>query len=99
MEIGGYDTILKTDDPVGLSKEIITFIDWPFAVVEHDNIDERDFFFYQNQACKNAWDEDGAVQALENTMIYFLIRDDELTIVTDECLTKQIRNKFNKLLS
>jgi hypothetical protein len=99
MEIGGYDTILKTNDPVELSKEIVAFIDWPLAVTEHDNLDERDFFFYQNQACKNAWDEEGAEPALENTMIYFLIRDDHLTVVTDESLTKQIRNKFNKLLS
>lgn len=88
MEIGGYDTVVKTSDSKGLAKRIMDFIDWPKAVIEF--IDEGDFFWYKTEEDKALWDEDGLIPAAENTMIYFLFDEEELTIVTDKELTDQI---------
>ena len=95
MEIGGYDTEIDTDRPLELAKEICDFVNWPDAVIEKaDDFpgEEEDFFYYENQAAR---DEVGAEPALENTMIYFLIREGHLSVVTDKELTDKIRSKYN----
>ena len=95
MEIGGYDTIYQIDSPCDLYKEIINFVDWEDAVIEYDRGSE-DFFLYENQKSKEIWDSEGLSEESENKMIYFLIKDRELTVVTDHDLTMKIRNKFPK---
>lgn len=93
MEIGGYDTIFDNiSDPVGLATEIMASIDWKDSVVERDV--GQDFFYYENQAAKDAWDKDGAVPVLENTMVYFIVCNNQLSVVTDKELTDKIRDKF-----
>ena len=93
MEIGGYDTIFdNVSDPIGLATEIMAFIDWKDSVIEKDV--GQDFFYYENQAAKDAWDELGADPALENTMVYFIVCHNQLTVVTDKELTDKIREKF-----
>lgn len=93
MEIGGYDTIFdNTTDPIGLATEIMAFIGWEDSVIEKDV--GQDFFYYENQASKDAWDKDGAVPALDNTMVYFIVCHNQLTAVTDKELTDRIREKF-----
>lgn len=87
MEIGGYDLLYDTTDPIGLVKRIIDFVNWPDAVREsafdHSG-EENDFFLYKNAEAKAGWDKDGAIPELENTMIYFLIREDHVTVVVDK---------------
>lgn len=93
MEIGGYDTIFdNTPDPIVLATEIMAFIGWDHSVIEKDV--GQDFFYYENQVSKDAWDKDGAVPALENTMVYFIVCNNQLTVVTDKELTDKIRAKF-----
>jgi len=93
MEIGGCDTIFDdVPDPIELATEIMTFIGWEDSVIEKDV--GQDFFFYKNQASKDAWDKDGAAPELENTMVYFVVCHNQLTAMTDEELTDKIRDKF-----
>lgn len=91
MEIGGYDTIIETDDPQAKAEEIKAFVNWKDAVVEIVESDSEDYFWYKDQASKELWDELGCVPAAEDTMIYFLFDDKQLTLVTDKELTDQIR--------
>ncbi len=92
--IGGYDTFYVTDSPNELAVEMMSFVDWPESFIEQDEEDEGDFFWYKDQASKNLWDAEGCIEAAENTMIYFLIDDHQLTVVSDKELTETIRNKF-----
>ena len=96
MEIGGYDTIIDTQNPVEIAKQIMDFVGWKDCIIEKDEGEgfENDFFFYKDQSSKDFWDELGGVPALENTMIHFMIRDNQLTMVSDRELTNCIREKF-----
>jgi hypothetical protein len=96
MMIGGYDTIFKTNSPQHLAKQIMEFVNWPEFVAEI--VEEEDFFFYKNAEIKNQWDKNGAIPILENTMIYFLFDEGQLTIVTDEDLTNQIKCRFSLMV-
>jgi len=85
MEIGGYDTIIPTNNPTKVIKEIMNFVEWENAVIECDEIDS--FFWYRDEEAKKVWDE--GIE--ENTMIYFIPSRNSLTVVTDKELTDKIR--------
>ena len=95
MEIGGHDTIIDTDDPHKAAQKIMDWVGWTNAVIEKD--EDEDFFYYQDQTAKDAWEEKGLVPALENTMIYFLIHPGQLTVVTDKELTDSIREMYETM--
>jgi len=92
MEIGGYDLIFKTEDPKGLVQRIMEFVNWPEGIIEQDEGD--DFFWYKDSDSKRGWDMEGAVPSLENTMVYFLPRKEELTVVVDKEMALAIRENF-----
>jgi hypothetical protein len=84
MEIGGYDLLFDTLDPKGLAKRIQEFVNWPDAVTQSAFDfpgEEDDFFWYENAAAKEVWDQDGAIEEVDDKMIYFLIREGHLTAV------------------
>jgi len=84
MEIGGYDLLFDTPDPKGLAKRIMDFVNWPDAVIESAfgfPGEEDDFFWYENAAVKVVWDQDGAIEEVDDKMIYFLLREGHLTAV------------------
>jgi hypothetical protein len=90
MEIGGYDLIFKTEDPNGLVQRIMEFVNWPEGIIEQDEGD--DFFWYKDLGSKRGWDLVGAVPSLENTMVYFLPRKEELTVVVDKEMADAINS-------
>jgi len=88
MEIGGYDLIFNTEDPKGLAQRIMNFVNWPESIIEQD--EGQDFFWYKDAKSKICWDMEGAV--LENTMVYFLVREEELTVVVDKEMALSINS-------
>ena len=88
--------MFDTTDPKGLSQRIMDFVNWPKAVIEmvepfgSDEVD--DFFWYKDLDSKRGWDMEGAVPSLENTMVYFLIREGQLTVVVDKEMADAINN-------
>ena len=93
MEIGGCDTVVDTKEPIALTKRIMEFVGWKKSVMEFvGDEDPYDFFWYKRQEDKDLWDTEGLIEAGENTMIYFLIREDHLTFVTNKELTDKIKD-------
>ncbi len=88
MEIGGYDIIIQTDDSKELSERIKKFIDWKESVIEFDG---DDYFWYKDQYAKNAWDTDIGE---EDTMIYFIFEEKQLTVVADSKTALLIKQQF-----
>lgn len=89
MEIGGNDLTFKTEDPKGLVQRIMKFVNWPEGIIEQDEGD--DFFWYKDANSKLGWDMEGAMPSLENTMVYFLPRKGELSIVVDKEMADAIQ--------
>ena len=90
MEIGGCDTVYMTDDPVALTKQVMSFV--RFKIMEFvEGTGGKEFFYYKDQDAKDAWDAD---LGPENVMIYFMVRDNYLSICTDKELTDRIRTQF-----
>lgn len=87
MEIGGYDLIFHTKEPKVLAKKIMDFINWPDSVIEKD--EEDDFFWYKNAASKKEWDE--GIDLPENTMVYFIFDESQLTIVVDKEMADSLK--------
>jgi hypothetical protein len=90
MEIGGYDTIFVTNEPHVLATKIMKLL--RFEIMEF--VEGYDFFYYKDQVAKDSWDE--GVNPLEDTMVYFMIRENELTVCTDQGLTYRIRECFSE---
>lgn len=86
MEIGGYDLIFKTKEPKVLARKIMDIIDWKDSVIEEDG---DDFFWYKNIDCKAQWDE--GIDLPENTMVYFIFDEGQLTIVVDKEMADSIK--------
>ena len=95
MEIGGYDTIYDTADPAALMTAIMSWTGWTQPVEEKpaDSISATatELFFYRSQADKDIWDDD---LGPDNSMIYFIVNEGRLTVVTDGILTAGIRKMF-----
>ncbi len=101
MKIGGYELIIKTTRAYTLVENIKKFLNWPEAVIEFDNIDVDDFFYYKSQATKEAWDIDFTPE-LENTMVYFLFGTNQLTTCTNQltiCTDKDLHDRIEKYVS
>ena len=97
--IGGIDTRLPTragDEAVQVAVRAIRD-HWPHAVFENgDNGDRYDnfwqipfgeldeIFVYQDINAAKAWDAEGAIPRLYNTMIHLIGDDDMVTVVVDE---------------
>jgi hypothetical protein len=103
MEIGGFDTRYLTDDPAGLMQGILAAVGWADPVTEKleptermreipaEELDFVEFCIYPDQAAKDAWDKDVGP---DGSMIYFVVRADDLCVCTDEGLTQTIRRAF-----
>ena len=87
--IGGFDTIIPCDNTKAVMDKVTAFVDWKDAVIEEDG---KDIFYYESQHAFECWEKD--VQ--ENTMIYFILDEKLLTIVTDEEITLKIRSFLDK---
>jgi hypothetical protein len=93
MEIGGYDTIYETAEPTRLLLAIMIALGWSAPVTEW--INDRELFFYRDQAARDAWDRDVGP---DETMVYFIVDPGRLTVVSDEVLTAAIRVRFLSFL-
>jgi len=86
MDIGGIDTILHSTVTPAVASELLERYFkalYPKGVVERD-IGPDEFFFYLNQAAKDAWDawdEDGETDEHKADMIYVIAEEGQVTIV------------------
>lgn len=97
--IGGIDIQLPTmagDSAIEVAIRVIRQC-WPQAVFENGISGERynafwdiplgvieELFVYQESKYADAWDDEGAVPKLSNTMIHLIPEDDMLTVVIDQ---------------
>ena len=97
--IGGMDIHLQTragDEAVQVAVRAIRD-HWPHAVYENGDTGDLyeqfsqipfaeldEIFVYRDMDAAKAWDEEGAVPALYNTMIHVLGDEDMITLVVDE---------------
>ena len=58
-------------------KRFGSFAEIPFRIVE-------ELFVYRDNQAADAWDAEGAVPSVQNSMIHLIPNDDTLTIVMDE---------------
>jgi hypothetical protein len=97
--IGGIDVHLATSRGGSSAEAAVRAIRqrWPRAVFENGLTGERypqfglipfndieEIFVYRDRESADAWDAEGAVPALYNTMIHLVPDDDQLTLVIDE---------------
>lgn len=97
--IGGLDIDLPTfgnRSSVEVAVRAIRQI-WPRSVFENTDTGDRYVFFwqipfgkidglfvYRDAAIADAWDDEGAVPSLRNTMIHVIADDETITVVVDE---------------
>lgn len=96
--IGGIDiAILTQNSDSGLVAAVRAILQyWPRAVFENGTTGERydrlanvpfgrlqELFVYRDVAIADAWDADGAIPELYDTMVHLLADDDRITLVVD----------------
>jgi hypothetical protein len=96
--IGGTDEIIPVADEAAALDHSLRALSrlWPHAVYEDADTGEafanyaqinfggrRDFFVFRDKDAADKWEELGADESLDGTMIHFLSRPRELTIVVD----------------
>ncbi len=84
MEIGGYDYRfpISVGNVYAFWLRIFGILGeyWPEYVVEWD-FEEREVFVYRDRLGKESWDDDVGPPG---TMLYFIMKEGEMTIVHDE---------------
>jgi hypothetical protein len=99
MDICGNDIIVEGVPP---SKEAMLEVVrgfWPDMVVEDD--EAEDFFVYKDQRAKDIWDGVGLTDDNDADMIYFLPRENGLTMVIDTAktlmyITDEVKNLMRR---
>jgi hypothetical protein len=97
--IGGIDTRLPTHDSAIALEVAVRAVRqcWPRAVYENADSGDRysqfksipfgalhEIFVYRDAPAADAWDTNGAIPELHNTMIHLIADEDVLTVVVDE---------------
>lgn len=95
MEIGGYDTIIHTTTPKETCQEIMDFVrsnaGWREGTTVVEKDEGEDFFWYKDQDAHTSWN---SCVGTENSMIYFIFDENQISLVTDKELTDIIRTKY-----
>jgi hypothetical protein len=98
--IGGFDFIFAAPhDALSILRQEVLKI-WPFCTERAEN--EQEVFFYKNEAIETLWETSGLCAETQDTMLYVIFADGEMTIVVDEdkgdskTILDAIREKFGK---